>query len=348
MTATIVLGVFLLAYVLRAVPQWLSPQGLGVDHWFWKTYIETYRRERRFPPELPQYVLDEAQWYPPLFPMLLARLLGLPSVVSLGGNHRLPQEREGRYYFGSRWISYGMEHAVLSLCDAVAVPNRFTGRYVAGIIGDERARRKTTMIPWIVEPPKAAAAPADVASLGLSADLPLVLVVGHLNHYKYTLEMFDVAADVLRTRPGVAQFVFCGDGPLRAEGERRLAGLPAAPLLGWQPHEMVLGLMQRASIVLVPMSGFVLLEAAALGRPVVASNVEWHGEVITEGETGWLVRPDAVPEWVGRIHWILDHPDIAGAAGRRLRELFLADYAPEVAQRQEADLYSRLVAARQP
>jgi len=72
--AGIVVGVLLLAYVLRSLPSWLSPQGVGVDHWFWKAYIETYRRDRRFPPELPQYVLDEAQWYPPFFPMLLARL----------------------------------------------------------------------------------------------------------------------------------------------------------------------------------------------------------------------------------------------------------------------------------
>lgn len=62
------------AYLLRAIPGWLSPHGLGVDHWFWKGYIQEYRRNRRFPPVLPQYVLDEAQWYPPAFPLLMAAL----------------------------------------------------------------------------------------------------------------------------------------------------------------------------------------------------------------------------------------------------------------------------------
>ena len=57
-----------------SLPDRLAPQGAGVDHWFWKTYIETYRRTRVFPPVLPQYTLDEHQWYPPLFPMLMARL----------------------------------------------------------------------------------------------------------------------------------------------------------------------------------------------------------------------------------------------------------------------------------
>ena len=71
---TIALALLVLAYLLRAVPLRLSPHGLGIDHWFWKSYIETYRRTRQFPPQLPQYILDEAQWYPPVFPLLLARL----------------------------------------------------------------------------------------------------------------------------------------------------------------------------------------------------------------------------------------------------------------------------------
>lgn len=70
----LVLAVLVVAYLLRALPGWMSPRGVGVDHWFWKTYVETYRRERQFPPHLPQYRLDEAQWYPPLFPLLLSRL----------------------------------------------------------------------------------------------------------------------------------------------------------------------------------------------------------------------------------------------------------------------------------
>jgi hypothetical protein len=63
-----------LGLLLRIRPHGLSGGGLGVDQWFWKTYIETYRRERQFPPKLPQYALDEEQWYPPLFPLFLARL----------------------------------------------------------------------------------------------------------------------------------------------------------------------------------------------------------------------------------------------------------------------------------
>lgn len=73
---TIVLLAFALA--VRLAPVAFVPHGAGVDQWYWKAYIETLRSIREFPPILAQYLLDEAQWYPPLFPIMLARL---PAVV---------------------------------------------------------------------------------------------------------------------------------------------------------------------------------------------------------------------------------------------------------------------------
>lgn len=74
MIVIVVIALLVLAGLLRSVPSWLAPDGAGVDHWFWKSYVETYRRDRVFPPALPQYVLDDKQWYPPLFALLLSVL----------------------------------------------------------------------------------------------------------------------------------------------------------------------------------------------------------------------------------------------------------------------------------
>lgn len=276
-------------------------------------------------------------------------LLGVPRVVSLGGDHRLSQEREGRYYFGARWISFAVESAVLRLATAIMVPNAFTGEYVRRI-GGQALARKVVIVPWILERTlhQPTEGPAAVGHLGLAKDTPLVLIVGHLNRYKYSGEMFEVANRILERAPGAVQFVFCGDGPLRAAGERQLSHLRGAHFVGWQPNEVVMALMARAAVVLVPMSGFVLLEAASLGSPVVASNIEWHGEMIRDGETGWLAPAGDVAAWTERVSWVLTHGDLARAAGDRLRELFQAAYAPEVALRKEAELYERLVGRPSP
>lgn len=75
MMAFVVLAMMVgIAGLLRVAPHLLAPRGLGVDHWFWKAYIEKFRASREFPPVLPQFLLDEKQWYPPLFPLLVSQL----------------------------------------------------------------------------------------------------------------------------------------------------------------------------------------------------------------------------------------------------------------------------------
>ena len=303
------------------------------------TVVTTMRRERI------SLVRGRLPYFGSFIGCLAARLLGIPSVVSLGGDNRLPQRREGRYYFGSRWISFGIETLVLRMCTVIIVPNLFTRDYVTRLIGSRASSRKVTVIPWILEralEPPALATSTELATLGLEPDVPIALIVGHLNRYKYASEMFEVTARILGGRGG-AQFVFCGDGPLREEGERRLAGLPGAHLLGWQPNDRVARLMARAAIVLIPVSGFVLLEAAWLGRPVIASDVEWHGEMVVDDVTGWLARAGDVEGWVERIGWVLDHPDVAASAGEHLQERFRAEYAPNIAFGRELALYERLL-----
>ena len=73
-TAALGFGVLVFTFAIRLIPHFLAPLGIGVDHWYWREYIEKYRRDKQFPPELPQYLLESHQWYPPFFPLLLAHL----------------------------------------------------------------------------------------------------------------------------------------------------------------------------------------------------------------------------------------------------------------------------------
>lgn len=68
--------VLLFAVVLRVLPMRLVPHGGGVDQWYWRAYIESVRSGAEFPPKLRQFCLELAQWYPPLFPLLMAKLPG--------------------------------------------------------------------------------------------------------------------------------------------------------------------------------------------------------------------------------------------------------------------------------
>lgn len=310
-----------------------------------------FRVVRKIRAERLNIVRGRLPYFSSLIGCVAARLLGLPSVVSLGGDNRIPQERERRYYFGSRRVSYAVEEAVMRLCSVIVVPNVYTREYVARLLG-WRSSEKTIVIPWILDSAREghtrAVDPSMLRALGISPDLPLILLVGHLNEYKYSRQMFQVADRFLRTWAGRAQVMFCGDGPLRAEGEQRLSGRPGVRFVGWQANSTVLGLVSLAAVVLVPMSGFVLLEAASCGAPVIASSIEWHSEMVVDGDSGWLVNPEAIDGWVDRIAWILDHPGDARAAGARLKAKFEEFYAPDVALRREVELYQRLTDAVRP
>ncbi len=72
MTLTLLGAVAAAGLLLRLLP-FLVQSRRGSDHWFWMLYVETLHEHRRFPPKLP-FLLDEQQWYPPLFPLLLACL----------------------------------------------------------------------------------------------------------------------------------------------------------------------------------------------------------------------------------------------------------------------------------
>ena len=76
----------------------------------------------------------------------------------------------------------------------------------------------------------------------------------------------------------------------------------------------------------LPMS---VLEAMALGRPVVATDVGGTGEAVADGETGFLVEPGDVEAVTRALVTLAADPDRAaamGAAGRlRQRERFSGD-----------------------
>lgn len=203
------------------------------------------------------------------------------------------------------------------------------------------------MIPWL-SPPVSESSAADselLEGLALPAHRPLVLIAGFLNRYKYTDVLFDVAAQCETDRDDGPVFCFCGDGPLRADGESRFAAASNVRFLGWQRKEVVHALLRQAAIVLVPMSGFVLLEAASLGKAVIASKVEWHSELVSHEKTGLLVDPENSRQWVDAIERILARDDERRGMATAFRHEYDKSYTLGVAIKREQALYDSLIKA---
>lgn len=177
----------------------------------------------------------------------------------------------------------GAREALRAVCwraaGVIAVSGWLKGRLEAAV---PEARGKVEVIDCGVDTerfrPVAGAAP-----LG---PRPAFLCVGSLTERKNVLRLADAFAELR----GWGSLTFAGDGPLRAELERR----PGVRLLGRVAHDEVPALIAAADVVcqpsLVEPFGQVTLEAMAMGRPVLATRVGGPPEFVPEG-AGVLVDP---------------------------------------------------------
>lgn len=302
---------------------------------------------RRMKKERVDLVRGRLPYLGSLIACLCARLQKLPFVVSLGGDNRIVQERNGTYNYNSRLISYAMEWLVLKLALRIIAPNQFTKSYVEGIIGKHGADCKCVIIPWISTPiPESVDSPPNIfKKLDIPSTSAIVPIIGFLNAYKYADVLFDALDGLnLQTKNGQKViFCFCGDGPLRPEGEKRFSKATHVRFFGWQERSIVHALLRHAEFVLIPMSGNVLMEAASIGKPVITSEVEWHSELVINRKSGLVVDPHEPSTWRRAINEMLASPNLAKQMGEQLKQRYWADYAPDRSIDLEFDLYKRLI-----
>jgi colanic acid/amylovoran biosynthesis glycosyltransferase len=116
---------------------------------------------------------------------------------------------------------------------------------------------------------------------------------------KYSLEAI---SKVLKSHSNI-EYSIAGDGPLRFELEQIIIRLKLEPhvhLLGWRTQVEINELMEQSDILLAPsvtskdgdQEGIpvVLMEALAMGLPVISTYHSGIPELIIDGQTGLLVQ----------------------------------------------------------
>ncbi len=127
---------------------------------------------------------------------------------------------------------------------------------------------------------------------------PFVLFVGVLERRKRPDLVLDLASDL----PDI-QFVLVGAarGPFAPHVLTRASSLPNVRWVGARSRAEVRDLMSAASALVFPseVEGLPLtvVEAAAMGLPVLAQPRSSLPEVVVPGRTGWLVPGEDVQEW---------------------------------------------------
>jgi alpha-maltose-1-phosphate synthase len=186
---------------------------------------------------------------------------------------------------------------------------------------------------------------------GIDPGRPSVVFVGRVTRQKGLQVLLRAAP---RITPG-AQLVLCAgqaDTPELQDEVSDLAGLLRASRsdVVWIPgmlakHE-VIQILSHATVFACPSLyeplGIVNLEAMACGTAVVASAVGGIPEVVEDGRTGLLVRPDDEAALALAINALIDDPARAAEFGARGRARAVAEFSWDTIAAQTADLYASL------
>ena len=163
------------------------------------------------------------------------------------------------------------------------------------------------------------------AARPIPRDSQQLVCIGRLTVHKGHASLLEAFARV-RAEGVAGQLVIAGDGALRVEVERaiRELGLEKDVVMTGRVNEAQvreLMLASRAVVLASYMEGLpvVLMEALALARPVVTTNVAGIPELVRDGANGFVVAPMDTPALVAALRSALTLPvaqlDAMGARG---------------------------------
>jgi len=247
---------------------------------------------------------------------------------------------------------------------AVGISTRFAARADAviapsALIRDELVARGVrtpiAVVPTGVD--LARFAPCDKAAartpLGLAADERVLLYVGRLDREKSVgrvLSAFErIAGTVPRTR-----LVLAGHGTEAEALRRQASALPMGDrvlFLGVRPHAELVECYRAADLFVfaseTETQGLVLAEAAACGVPAITVSGPGCDEVVRDGETGVLTKPDSASLAEAAIGLLVD-PERRARMGARARAVAEREFDVRLQIDRTLALYTEAIARLAP
>ena len=142
-----------------------------------------------------------------------------------------------------------------------------------------------------------------------------LVCVGRLCEQKGQLLLVKAAA-LLAAEGRAFELVLVGDGEHRPMIEALIARLDLAShvrITGWASADQVKSEMLAARALILPSFAeglpVVLMEAMALGRPVLTTYVAGIPELVIDGETGWLFPAGSIDDLLAAMRACLDSPE---------------------------------------
>lgn len=217
--------------------------------------------------------------------------------------------------------------------DALSLTEKIErARFVAGVssFGRSQLLRRTPARDW--HKVKVVPCGVDESYLDDSAPCPApaaprLVCVGRICEQKAQILLLEACAQIAKEGTSI-ELVLVGDGEMRADAEAFIARHGLAErvrITGWADSAQVRAELLAARVLVLPSFAeglpVVIMEALALGRPVISTYVAGIPELVENGVCGWLVPAGDVPSLVTAIKDALARTpaelDRMGNEGRR-------------------------------
>ncbi len=165
------------------------------------------------------------------------------------------------------------------------------------------------------------------ARLGFGGDQEVLVTVGRQDYQKGQQYLLEAVAALVSSRPRLVLLVAGRSGDVSEQLER------LRERLGLKDHVRFLGHREDIPEILAAADLFVfpsfyeglpgaVVEAMALGLPIVASDIDPVRETVEENRNALLVKPASPSELASAIERLLEDRETAQAFGKRGREIF--------------------------
>ena len=235
-----------------------------------------------------------------LFGWVLSTLCRIPFVIRVGGNHDKIFESTGqpiqKRLFFNRKIEKKVENFVFPRAHLVAAVNQDNLDFS---IANGARKEYTTIFRYgnlldenhFVLPANRKEGLSLLKDHNLLSKLFLICI-GRLEKVKHPDEIIKVLANVRKNGHDV-KAVLVGDGTIKKELlklSKELGVENYVVFVGNRDQDWLSRVLPLAGVVISPLTGRALSEAALASVPVVAYDIDWQGELIENEKTGLLVK----------------------------------------------------------
>jgi glycosyltransferase involved in cell wall biosynthesis len=246
-----------------------------------------------------------------------------------------------------KWINQFHEKRALKKADGLLSVSQFTADLTNSVFG---LTKKFTIIPNGID--------CDAfANNNNNNNNKTILYFGSLIRKKGLLELPLIFNEVIKNHPNVRLVLVGKDVPDIVSGNSSTwsmmqslfseEALGNVDYLGSVPYAEVKAKIEQATLCVFPTFAEALpvswLEAMAMQKPIVASNIGWAKEMIVDGESGYLVHPSHHKEYANRISQLLEDAKLQVAFGIEARKKVTERFSITVVAQQSVAFYKSVI-----